>query len=92
MWLLVLIAFLGLLAIVGGSLAGGIFTIVLIPLAVIAFICALAYGYFAGGAQRRAGGERQRDRPPAPPTAGQPSSVPRPSTPEELADARRANQ
>jgi hypothetical protein len=92
MWLLVLIAFAGLLAIIGGSLAGGIFTIVLIPLAAIAFVTAVGYSYFSGAAQRRASGERRRDRPPAPPTAAQPSSVPRPSTPGELADARRANQ
>jgi predicted lipid-binding transport protein (Tim44 family) len=92
MWLLVVIAFLGLVAILGGAFAGGIFTIVLIPLAVIAFVTAVAYTYFSGSAQRRASGERRRDRPPAPPTAQQPSSVARPSTPEELADARRANQ
>lgn len=92
MWLLVVIAFLGLLAIVGGTLAGGIFTIVLIPLAVIAFVTVVGYSYFGGAAERRASGERSRGRPPAPPTAQQPSSVARPSTPEDLADARRANQ
>jgi hypothetical protein len=73
-------------------LAGGIFTIVLIPLAVIAFVTVVGYTYFSGAAERRASGERRRNRPPAPPTAQQPSSVPRPSSPEELADARRANQ
>ena len=92
MWLLVVIAFLGLVAILGGALAGGIFTIVLIPLALIAFATALAYSYFGGSAQRRASGERRRDRPPPPPTAQQPSSVAPPSTPGDLADARRANQ
>jgi hypothetical protein len=92
MWLLWGIAFLGLLAVVGGTLAGGIFTIVLIPLAVIALFTALAYTYFGGAAERRASGERRRDRPPAPPTAQRPSAPPGPSSPEELADARRANQ
>lgn len=92
MWLLILVAFLGLLGIVGGSLAGGVFTIVLIPLAAIAFVTAIAYTYFSGAAERRASGDRRRSRPPAPPTAQQPSSAPRPSSPEELADARRANQ
>lgn len=90
MWLLLIVAFLGLFAVIGGALAGGIFTIVLIPLAVIALFAAIAYGYFGGAAQRRA--ERTRERPPAPPTSQQPGSVPRPSSPEELADARRANQ
>lgn len=92
MWLLIIVAFLALLAVVGGSLAGGIFTIVLIPIAALAFLAAIAYSYFGGAAQRRASGDRRRDRPPAPATSQQPSSVPRPSTPEELADARRANQ
>jgi hypothetical protein len=92
MWLLLIVAFLALLGIIGGSLAGGIFTIVLIPLAAIAVLTAIAYSYFGGAAQRRAGRDRRGRRPSAPPTAQQPSSVPRPSTPEELADARRANQ
>jgi predicted lipid-binding transport protein (Tim44 family) len=92
MWLLVVIAFLGLVAILGGAFAGGIFTIVLIPLAVIAFVTAVGYSYFSGSAERHASGDRRRGRPPAPPTAQQPSSVPRPSSPEELADARRSNQ
>ena len=74
MWLLVVIAFLGLVAILGGALAGGIFTIVLIPIAVIGFVAALAYSYFGGAAERRARGDRGT-RPPAPPTAQQPSSV-----------------
>lgn len=92
MWFLIVVAFLGLLAIVGGTLAGGIFTIVLIPLAVIAFVTVVGYTYFSGAAERRASGERRRGRPSAPPTAQQPSAPPPPSTPEQLADARRANQ
>ncbi|MBV8941385.1 MAG: hypothetical protein JO321_08185 [Solirubrobacterales bacterium] len=92
MWLLFILGFLVLLALVGGALAGGIFTIVLIPLAAIALISAIVYTYFGGAAQRRAGGERGVQRPPTPPTTQQPSSAPAPSTPEELADARRANQ
>lgn len=87
-----IVAFLGLLAVIGGALAGGIFTIVLIPLAAIALFTGIAYTYFSGAAERRASGDRRRDRPSAPPTAQQPSSVPRPSSPEELADARRASQ
>ncbi len=91
-WLLLLIAFLGLIAIVGGALAGGIFTIVLIPVALVAFVSVVAYTYFTGAAERRAGRDRRGQRPPAPPTAQQPASTPRPATPEELSDARRANQ
>ena len=92
MWLLIIVAFLGLLAVAGGTLAGGIFTIVLIPLAVIALVTAVGYTYFGGAAERRASGERRRGRPAAPPTAQQPSAPAAPSTPEQLADTRRANQ
>lgn len=92
MWFLFVVAFLGLIAILGGALAGGIFTIVLIPLAAIAFVTAVAYTYFGGAAERRASGDRRRGRPPAPPTSQQPSTPAPPSTPEQLADTRRANQ
>lgn len=92
MWLLFIIGFIALFAIAAGSLAGGIFTIVLIPLAALALFSAIAYTYFGGAAQRRAGREGGRQRPPAPPTTQQPSSASAPSTPAELADARRANQ
>ena len=92
MWLLIVVAFLALLGGVGGAFAGGIFTIVLIPIAVIALFTAIAYTYFSGTAQRAARGERGRKRPAAPPTAQQPASAPAPTTPEQLADARRANQ
>jgi hypothetical protein len=92
MWLIFGVAAIGVLAIVGGSVAGGIYTIVLIPLAVLAFIAAIAYGYFTGGAQRAAEGDHRRRRPAPPPTAQQDSSPSAPSSPGELVDARRANQ
>ena len=92
MWLLIAVAFLALVGGLGGAFAGGIFTIVLIPLAVIALLTAVVYSYFRGSASRAAGHGTSSRRPPAPPTAQQPSSTPAPSTPEELADSRRSNQ
>jgi hypothetical protein len=92
MWLFLPVVVLVAAAVVGGAFAGGIYTIVLIPLAVIALFAAIVYGYFTGGAQRAAEGRRGRSRPPAPPTTQHDASAPAPSTPEELVDARRSNQ
>jgi hypothetical protein len=92
MWLIFGVALIALLAVVGGSVAGGIYTIVLIPLAVLALLAAIVYGYFTGRAQRAAEGGPRRRRPAAPPTAQQGSPASEPSSPGELVDARRANQ
>jgi hypothetical protein len=92
MWLIFGVAVIAIFAVVGGSVAGGVYTIVLIPLAVIAFVAAVAYGYLTGGAQRAAEGGSRRSRPAPPPTAQQDSSPSAPSSPGELVDARRANQ
>ena len=92
MWLLLVVAVLALAGVIGGAFAGGIYTIVLIPIAVIALVAAIVYGYFTGGAERAAQRGRARRRPAAPPTAQQSSAPEAPSTPEDLADARRANQ
>lgn len=93
MWLFLPVVVLVAAAVVGGAFAGGIYTIVLIPLAVIALFAAIVYGYFTGGAQRHAEqGRGHSRRPPAPPTAQHDASASAPSTPEELVDARRSNQ
>jgi flagellar basal body-associated protein FliL len=92
MWLFLPVLVLVVAAVVGGAFAGGIYTIVLIPLAVIALFGAIVYGYFTGAAQRHAEQDRAPGRPAAPPTAQHDASAPAPSTPEELVDARRSNQ
>jgi hypothetical protein len=94
MWLLWLIAALAALGIVGGIFFGGIFTIVLVPLALIALVGGLTYTVMAGAAQRRAGSDADpastsRGRATRTSQTGSPST---PSTPHELADARRARQ
>ncbi len=92
MWLFLPVVVLVVAAVVGGAFAGGIYTIVLIPLAVIALFGALVYGYFTGGAQRHAEGDRATSRPASPPTAQHDATASAPSTPDELVDARRSNQ
>lgn len=94
MWLYLLVAVLVVLAIFGGIFGGGIFTLLLVPLAVIGFFSALAYALIAGAANRTAGGSAdpaQGARGPATRLSQTPS--PRtPSSPEELVDARRGQQ
>ncbi len=90
MWLYPLLGALVVLAILGGILLGGVFTIVLVPLAIIAVIAAIGYSLAARSAQP----QEQRgtaDRPL--PTGQQPSGAGHVrTTPEGLADARRVQQ
>jgi predicted lipid-binding transport protein (Tim44 family) len=93
-WLYLLVALLVGLCFFGGIFAGGVFTIVLVPLAVIAFLSALAYALIAGAAKRTSGGSAdpaQGARGPATRTS-QTSNRRGPSSPEQLVDARRGQQ
>jgi hypothetical protein len=94
MWLYILAFFVLIFGIVGTILSGGIFTIVLVPLGVIAVISAFVFGAFGRGAQDRAGASTD-----ASPSTGRPlpatehSNTPSaPTTPEELTEARRVHQ
>jgi hypothetical protein len=93
MWLYLIAGFLVLLGIVGGIFTGGIFTIVILPLGAIMLVAAVVAGMWARATQARAGGEtsaRGTDHPPLRHTAPpEPSTV---NTPEDLVDARRAQQ
>lgn len=98
MWLYMIALFLLAVAIIGGIFSGGIFTIVLLPLGVIVLISAIAYGAVGHAAQKKkgaatAGGEGPAaadEHPPLPRTRrGEPAA---PSTPDDLADARRFQQ
>lgn len=82
------------MAVVGGSLAGGVYTIVLVPLAVIALISWAVYALWsrtlAGAAGESTDASHAADRP-------LPHRPPRDTgrvrtTPERLADARRQQQ
>jgi predicted lipid-binding transport protein (Tim44 family) len=94
MWLYPFAGVLVVFAIFGSIFGGGIFTIILVPLAVIGFFSALAYALIAGAASRTAGGSAdpaQSARGPAT-RVSQTPSPPTPSSPGELVDARRGQQ
>ncbi len=99
MWLALVVAVLAVAGLVGGAFAGGIFTIVLIPIAAIALI-ALFIGWL--WARATAGASASTTTESADTGGGLPaSSLPRtrggsgahaPTSPERLADLRREQQ
>ena len=94
MWFYWVLA-LGLaLVFAGGIFFGGIYTLILVPIAVLAAIVAVLYSVLAGGAKRQAGGETNPNRSArGPATSASQTSAPRaPARPGELADARRGRQ
>jgi hypothetical protein len=94
MWLYMLGAFLLVVGIVGGIATGGIFTLVFIPLGIIALVSAAAYSMWGRAASARAGGGTAGHATTAEPLPhsrhGDPGHVA--SSPEALADARRVEQ
>jgi len=92
MWLYLIGAVLVLLGI-AGAFAGGIFTIILIPIGFVIIASAAGYSMFGRSAHRAAGASTHA----RPTTAPLPHSTPSPSghestSPEALADARRTEQ
>ena len=94
MWFYPLLLTLVVLAIVGATLAGGIYTIVLVPLAVIAVVSAVVYSLWgralAGSAGASVDASHVSDRP-LPHRRRRPTGRAQ-SSPEALADARREQQ
>ena len=94
MWVYLIVAALIVIGVVGGLTGGGIFTIVLIPLALIVLAASVLFSLWARAAQGSAGADvndthgSERPLPHSP----QQQSAPAPSSPEALADARRARQ
>jgi hypothetical protein len=94
MWLYLIAGILFVVGVIGGLAGGGIFSIVLIPLALVTVG---ASALFSGGGraeQRSAGKGANETHPtdrPLPHAQPQPSGR-APSSPERLADARRAQQ
>ena len=89
MWLYMVAIVLIIAGVVGGIATGGIFTIVLLPLGILALLAAIGTGAAARFAQRRAGGSEPSQALPHAPVHEN-ASVP--TSPEALADARRAQQ
>ena len=91
MWLYLLAA-LVVVGIAGGVLLGGVFTIILIPLSVIALFAALAYALASAAAQQQANTESPSGGRRSPRRRRQTQGAKAPSSPESLVDARRSQQ
>jgi hypothetical protein len=87
MWLYPIVAALVVLGIIGGIFGGGIFTIVLLPLAALVLFSGLGYSAIARTMQERAGASQR----PLPHRDDRDTGHV-PTSPEALADARRAHQ
>jgi hypothetical protein len=93
MWFYPLIAFLVVLGVVGGIFGGGIYTLVLVPIAVIAALTAVVlalWGRALEGSGNPEGEARRRNRPLPHREPSSPSHVP--TSPDRLIDERRAQQ
>jgi hypothetical protein len=89
MWLYLIAMVFVVVGIIGGIVSGGIFTIILIPLAAIVLLSGLGYSVLARSAAEKAGATDARKPLPHQPERA-PSHVP--SSPERLADERRIRQ
>jgi hypothetical protein len=89
MWVYLVVAALVVLGIVGGIFAGGIFTIVLLPIAAVILGSSIVYTYMGKSAEQ----SQQADTPEPALPHGQPAAPSEVRTsPQKLADARRASQ
>ena len=93
MWLYILAFFLLIFGIGGSIVSGGIFTIVLLPLGIIALVSAIGFGAFSRSEHGRHGASTD-----AKPSTGRPlptghsNASSAPSTPDDLTEARRVQQ
>jgi hypothetical protein len=93
MWFYMIAAFLLLVGVIGGVASGGIFTLIFIPLGAIMLAVAVLSAMWHRGQQDRAGGQTQGSKTEqAPLRHTPPQGAPAPTRPEELVDARRAQQ
>lgn len=88
MWLYIFVLPLAFVMLVGGLLAGGIFTIVFLPIAVIITAVAIAFTMY-GKSSRRRTLPSDRVASPPPPDSGHVNVAESPSQPGDLVDARR---
>jgi hypothetical protein len=93
MWFYMIAVFLVLVGIIGGVASGGIFTLIFIPLGAIMLVVAVLTWMWARAREGSAGGQTQGSKTEqAPLRHTPPQGAPTPTTPEELADARRVQQ
>jgi len=94
MWFYPLVALLVILGLAGGILLGGIFTMILVPVALIVLVSSIVYALWGRALQGAGGGGTHAthvDERPLPPRRRRPSGRAR-TSPEALADARRERQ
>jgi len=93
MWFYMIAVFLVLVGIIGGVASGGIFTLIFIPLGAIMPVVAVLMGMWHRSQQASAGGQTEGSKTEqAPLRHTPPQGTPSPTRPEELVDARRAQQ
>jgi hypothetical protein len=91
MWLLFFVVPIAIVLLVGGLLAGGIYTIVFLPIALIIAGGAVLYTMWGRSTEpQNVPGERERVQPL--PHTQHANTAHAPSTPDQLVDARRAEQ
>jgi hypothetical protein len=92
MWLTFPVALLVVLFIIGAIVGGGIFTIVLVPIAVIMIVAAVGFSMW-NRAQSQGSGRSHKAQTGDPlPHSGHRNVAPSPSTPDDLVDARQQQQ
>ncbi|HEY2318845.1 MAG TPA: hypothetical protein VGH67_11120 [Solirubrobacteraceae bacterium] len=91
MWLVIFVVPLGIIMLIGGLLAGGIYTIVFLPIALIVVVMAGLFMLWGKSQSRRSLPSDRATTAPAQSTEYS-NTPPRPSTPDELVDARRSVQ
>jgi hypothetical protein len=90
MWLFWFLLPLAIVMVIGGLLAGGIYTIVFLPIAVIIIGTVMVFRMYGKSPDRR---RLPRDQSTAPgPSTGHVNVAPSPNSPGELTDARRQAQ
>ena len=93
MWFYMIAAFLILVGVIGGVASGGIFTLIFIPLGAIMLVVAVLMGLWHRAQEGSAGGQTQGSKTEQAPLRHTPAQgTPTPTRPEELVDARRAQQ
>lgn len=93
MWLGIVIAFAVLLALIGGVVVGGIFALILVPIAFIIVIAAVLMSMWARATSGRPSPDDERSRSaPAYPHGGHQNASAAPGTPDQLVDARQKSQ
>jgi hypothetical protein len=94
MWFYPLVLVLVILALAGGTLLGGVYTIILVPLAAVVVVSLLIYALWGRALQGREGVATDADHVssrPLPHRRRRPSGR-APTSPEALTDARRQQQ